>query len=185
MKITSIVGPMFSGKTTLLTKKIREAKRVPSFHVMVFKPIIDDRYSTEQIVTHDKETEDCIPVYFAKDILGEFYCAYMYHKGKKIIVFIDEAQFFDDEIVDVVQEIVELGAEVICAGLNMDRFGQPFGYMPHLMAISDEIILLKGKCKCGNDSYISYSSGGGARQVMVGAEQYEPLCKKCWMRKMI
>lgn len=182
MKLTTIVGSMFSGKSTLLLKKIREAKRVPSFFVLAFKPVIDDRYSEDHIATHDQDLEDCIPVRTSEEILEHYWASVLKARSRKIIVFIDEAQFFDEGIVSVVQKIVNCGDEVICAGLNMDRFGQPFGYVPHLMAISDEIILLKTKCKCGDDSYISYCSESG-EQILVGAQQYEPLCRNCWLEK--
>lgn len=183
MKVTSIVGSMFSGKSTLLLKKIREAKRVPSFYVLVFKPQIDDRFGVTKVVTHDQEGTDCISVPSAAPILSFFYQVKQENPEKKIIVFIDESQFFDSEIIQVVQELMREGAEVVCAGLNIDRFGQPFGYMPHLMAISDEIILLKTKCKCGNDSYVSFSHEESSEQVLVGADQYEPLCKECWLKR--
>lgn len=184
MKITTITGPMFAGKSTLLLKKIREAKRVPSFHVLAFKPAIDNRYDEQYIVTHDKDVADCITVQSPEEIWDHYLDAVLRPPyDKRIIVFIDEVQFFDQEIMDIVQKLVNDGTEVICAGLNLDRFGQPFGYMPQIMAISDEIILLKGKCKCGNDSYISYGAVDSEEQIVVGAEQYEPLCRSCWLER--
>jgi thymidine kinase len=183
-KVTTISGSMFSGKSTLLTKKIREAKRVPSFHVMVFKPLVDNRYSLHQVVTHDQESEDCTVISNPEAIITHFINAKTAEPFKNIIVFIDEAQFFDKSIWFVVQRLIHYGAiEVVCAGLDIDRFGEPFGAMPNLMAIADENIKLKTKCSCGNDSYISYGTLAGG-QVKVGSSEYEPICRGCWYERL-
>ena len=172
--IEVICGSMFSGKTEEL---IRRLKRVQIAHLKaeVFKPAIDTRYSEKDVVSHDENTIQSTPVESAQHILLLAQDA--------DVIGLDEAQFFDPEIVHVCELLAAKGVRVIVAGLDMDFKGKPFGPMPQLLAIADYITKLHAICvKCGNIASISYRTAAGSAQVLLGEkQQYEPRCRKCYL----
>ncbi|WLR49614.1 hypothetical protein LC065_20115 (plasmid) [Halobacillus litoralis] len=177
-----ILGTMFSGKTSLLLKKFKENSRVERFVNMAFKPRKDTRDGQTEIKSHDGFSIDASPVGSPLEILKEVddmksFVASFEH----IIVYIDEVQFMDDVIISVIQNLNSQGIDVICCGLNMDRFGKPFGAMPNIMAIADERTQIKTKCRCGAEAYVSFGNYiNKDSQVAIGADEYEPVCKKCF-----
>lgn len=189
MKTTLIVGSMFSGKSTLLNKQIRETRRLDFFHVMVFKPVIDDRYDIESITTHDQVKEKTnLLIKHPLDIWNYYKeTKPTIEKGKKIICFIDEIQFLQpvDTLIKVIRNLNKEKVDVIAAGLDMDKFGNPFGATPMLMAIADDVIKLKTKCgNCGEDSYTQICLSDNKEIIDVGADSYRPVCKKCYFEFM-
>lgn len=141
--IEVVTGPMFSGKSEELIRRIKRAK-IARQKVQVFKPAIDDRYSIDKVVSHNGDNMHAIAIVKASDILA-------YAEEDTDVFAIDEVQFFDSEIVDIVKEIADSGKRVICAGLDMDFRGEPFGPTPELMAIAEFVDKLTAICmKCGN-----------------------------------
>lgn len=171
--IEVITGSMFSGKTEEL---IRRLKRATIGHLQVrnFKPSVDLRYHGEKIVSHDDHSILSTPVDKAADI-AEL-------SPGVTVIGIDEAQFFDEGLVQVAQTLASLGSRVIIAGLDMDYQGRPFGVMPQLMAISDYITKLHAVCVvCGNIANFSYRKTTSGEQVLLGDEnEYEPRCRLCF-----
>lgn len=172
-----ICGSMFSGKSEELIRRVRQAK-FGNLSVHVFKPSIDDRYSEEEVVTHNGSTIIARPVKYSRDILEQV--------DKAVdVVGIDEVQFFDHDIVAVANELANQGIRVILAGLDTDFRGEPFGQMPKLMALSDTVIKLNAICPiCSSpasrtqrlidDKPASYDEP----VILVGAaESYEPRCR--------
>lgn len=170
--IEVICGSMFSGKTEEL---IRRLKRVKIAHqtLEVFKPAMDVRYEEDKIVSHDANRLESTPIENSTEIL-------MYAQDVDV-VGIDEAQFFDDQIVRVCQELALKGMRVIVAGLDMDFKGRPFGQMPNLLAIADYITKLHAICVvCGNIANVSYRKVATENQVLLGEHDlYEPRCRVC------
>ena len=141
--IEVIVGPMFSGKSEELIRRIRRAQ-IAKQKVQVFKPAIDDRYSIGKVVSHNGSSINAVSVKDASEILKLL-------EEDTQVVAIDEIQFFDQSLVDVVREIADMGKRVICAGLDMDFRGEPFGPTPYIMAIAESVDKLTAICvKCGN-----------------------------------
>lgn len=171
--IEVICGSMFSGKTEEL---IRRMKRAQFAHqqVEIFKPNIDIRYSEEDVVSHDSNSIRCTPVENSGNIL--------LLTGDVNVVGIDEAQFFDANIVSVCQKLANSGIRVIVAGLDMDYTGKPFGPMPQLMAIAEYVTKVHAICvKCGNLAHHSHRLTENERLVMLGeSTTYEPLCRHCF-----
>jgi thymidine kinase len=165
---------MFSGKTEELIRRLKRV-RIANLKVEIFKPTIDTRYDEEKIVSHDTNTIQSIPVKHAKDILL---------LAKDVdVVGIDEAQFFDEGILEVCEQLALSGIRVIVAGLDMDYLGKPFGQMPNLLAVADYITKLHAICvKCGNIANISYRKHStGRQQIMLGEKElYEPRCRVCY-----
>jgi thymidine kinase len=165
---------MFSGKTEELIRRLKRV-RIANLKVEIFKPTIDTRYDEEKIVSHDTNTIQSIPVKNAKDILL---------LAKDVdVVGIDEAQFFDEGILEVCEQLALSGIRVIVAGLDMDYLGKPFGQMPNLLAVADYITKLHAICvKCGNIANISYRKHStGRQQIMLGEKElYEPRCRVCY-----
>lgn len=176
--IEVICGSMFSGKTEELIRRIKRVK-IAKRNIMIFKPTIDMRYSEQDIVSHSKNSTKAIPVQSARVILNLV-------KDDVDVVAIDEAQFFDDNIVEVVNELVSRGKRVICAGLDMDFMGQPFGPMPNLMAIADDVYKCRAICvKCGRLANYSYRIADSSEKVLIGEKQeYMPLCRSCYAEMM-
>ena len=173
--IEVICGPMFSGKTEELIRRVTRAQFAKQ-EVQVFKPAIDTRYHPERVVSHSTLSLASTParnsIVLREQVL---------HAAK--VIAIDEVQFFDDEIVDVVQEIANnLGKRVIVAGLDMDSFGKPFGPMPALMAVAEEVLKVSAVCVvCGDEATRSYRKVDTKTQVNVGGmEAYEPRCRTCF-----
>ena len=175
-KIEVICGSMFSGKTKMLIKKIKEAKSKNN-KVSVFKPKIDVRYNPEKIVSHEKDEISAIPVNNSKDIIDL--------AKKSSFVAIDEAQFFDLGIVNACVQLAENNTQVVLAGLDMDFLGKPFGPMPNLMAIANQTITLHANCDiCNEKAHHTYRASKNNDTIMLGEKgEYLALCKKCFLNK--
>lgn len=177
--IEVIAGPMYSGKSEELIRRIRRVK-IAKQKVQVFKPEIDNRYSKEDVVSHCGEKEEAIPVRNSRQILE------LIHEDVDVIA-IDEAQFFDRDIVQVVCTLADKHKRVICAGLDMDFRGEPFGSMPDLMSVAEFVDKIQAVCmKCGRPATRTQRlingqpSGYDDPIVLVGAmESYEARCRKC------
>ncbi len=175
--IEVICGSMFSGKTEELMRRIRRAQ-IARQRIQVFKPVIDNRYSVDHVQSHDSNRIPSTPVATTKEILERV-------EDSTRIVGVDEAQFFDESIVDVCQKLANRGIRVIVAGLDMDFRGEPFGPMPKLLAIAEDVTKLQAVCvQCGSPASrsqrIAGEMGKTATQVAVGAkDQYEARCRHC------
>jgi len=171
--IEVICGSMFSGKTEELIRRLRRIKFAGQ-ELLLFKPKIDKRYSDESVVSHNGASFEAIQVESSKEILE--------HWKKERIVAIDEAQFFDEDIVQVANHLASHGVRVICAGLDMDFQAKPFGPMPLLMASAEYVTKVHAICmSCGNLAQFSHRKTQEKEQVLVGAiDEYEPLCRSCY-----
>ncbi|MGB0863126.1 MAG: thymidine kinase [Saprospiraceae bacterium] len=169
-----ICGSMFSGKTEELIRRLKRA-RIANQKVEVFKPTIDTRYDEKKIVSHDSNAVLSTPVKKSKKIL----------ELSKVadVVGIDEAQFFDLELVEIAQKLALDGKRVIIAGLDMDYKGVPFGPMPGLLAVAEYITKVHAICsRCGGLATYSYRLNEEAdTQVLLGEkDRYEPRCRVCY-----
>lgn len=172
-----ICGSMFSGKSEELIRRVRRAT-YGNLSVRVFKPLIDDRYSEDAIVSHNGTSVLARPVEHSREILKAV-------DDTIDIVGIDEVQFFDEEVVDVVEELADKGIRVIVAGLDTDFRGVPFGCMPELMALSEMVTKLNAICPvCGSPASRTQRLIDGKPAsyddpiILVGAsESYEPRCR--------
>ena len=173
--IEVICGSMFSGKTEELIRRLRRAQ-IAKLKVEIFKPAIDNRYSETEIVSHDAKTIRSIPVGSAEEILEKVNSA--------DVIGIDEAQFFDDKIIDVCNTLANRGIRVIVAGLDMDYTGKPFGPMPALMAIAEYVTKVHAICmRCGNLAHYSHRLTQSNSLVELGEkDKYEPLCRSCFQK---
>lgn len=171
--IEVVCGSMFSGKTEELIRRMKRAQ-FAHLNVEIFKPAIDVRYSEEDVVSHDHNSIPSTPVDSSQNIL--------LLANDVDVVGIDEAQFFDMGIVDVCNELARHGIRVICAGLDMDFKGVPFGPMPALMAIADEVYKTHAICvHCGDLAYVSHRTVNSDKRVLLGeTDSYEPLCRACY-----
>lgn len=171
--IEVVCGCMFSGKTEELIRRLRRAK-IAEMKVEVFKPKIDTRYDESSIVSHDTTTVLAQPVEHASKILKV--------SDDTAVVGIDEAQFFDEELPEVCQQLALRGIRVIVAGLDMDYRGIPFGPMPHLLAIAEYVTKVHAICvHCGNLATHSYRLAEGDSIILLGEkERYEPRCRACY-----
>lgn len=175
--IEVVCGSMFSGKTDELIRRLVRAT-IAKQKVQVFKPAIDIRYAVEKVASHTGSTFDAMPIEKSMDILGKI-------STDTTVVGLDEAQFFDREIITVAQTLSDRGIRVIVAGLDMDFRGEPFGSMPVLMAKAEEVLKLHAICMvCGGDASRTQRlvNGKPARYdepvVIVGAsELYEARCR--------
>lgn len=173
-RIEVICGSMFSGKTEELLRRLRRAKFARQT-VEIFKPTIDVRYSQEEVVSHDKNSILSTPVEHSSSIL--------LLSSEVEVVGIDEAQFFDEGLADVCQELADRGIRVIVAGLDMDFKRVPFGAMPALCAIADDVTKVHAICvQCGALANYSYRLvKDNDKQVMLGEMgEYQPLCRRCY-----
>lgn len=170
--IEVICGSMFSGKTEELIRRLKRVK-IANLKAEIFKPSIDKRYDEIKIVSHDANFIQSTPVKSAKDIL-------LLAQDAEV-VGIDEAQFFDEQIVSVCEQLASNGIRVIVAGLDMDYSGKPFAQMPNLLAIADYITKLHAICVvCGNIANISYRKNSEGGQILIGEKEvYEPRCRNC------
>ena len=168
--IEVICGSMFSGKTEELLRRLKRA-RFANQHVMIFKPQTDVRYSDKKVVSHDANEIMSTPVENATDILSKV--------NHADVVAIDEAQFFDDDIIAVCNQLANNGIRVIVAGLDMDFKGNPFGPMPHLMAIAEFVTKVHAICtKTGNLAHFSHRTSENDDLVLLGERtEYEPLSR--------
>lgn len=170
--IEVICGSMFSGKTEELIRRLKRVK-IANLKVEIFKQAIDTRYDEVKIVSHDTNFIHSTPVENSESIL--------LLAQDVDVVGIDEAQFFDNGIANVCEQLAIRGIRVIVAGLDMDYLGNPFGQMPNLLAKADYITKLHAICvKCGNIANISYRKVAGGGQVLLGEKDiYEPRCRHC------
>ena len=176
-RIEVICGSMFSGKTEELIRRMKRAKFAKQ-KVEIFKPAIDTRYSEEDVVSHDQNSIHSTPI----DASG----AILLLASDIDVVGIDEAQFLDDNLVDVCNELAHRGIRVIIAGLDMDFKGVPFGPIPALCAIADEVTKVHAICvKCGALAYVSHRLVADEHRVMLGEQsEYEPLCRACYQKAL-
>src|SRR6476659_2524109 len=174
--IEVICGSMFSGKTEELIRRLKRA-RIANLKVEIFKPAIDVRYDEIKIVSHDENYIQSTPIDNSQTIL--------LMAQDVDVVGLDEAQFFDDQITTVCDELAKRGVRVIVAGLDMDYTGKPFGQMPFLMAKADYVTKLHAICvRCGNIANYSYRKSADGGQILVGVkEMYEPRCRHCFFEK--
>ena len=171
--IEVICGSMFSGKTEELIRRVKRTQFAQQ-KLILFKPDIDRRYSDEDVVSHQGSAVPAVLVAHSNEILLLV--------NDERIVAIDEAQFFDPGIVDVCSKLANRGIRVICAGLDMDYLGNPFGPMPALLSIAEYVTKVHAICvSCGNLAQFSYRFTEESTQVLVGAvESYKPLCRTCY-----
>jgi len=168
-----IVGSMFSGKTEELIRRLIRAK-IAKLKVEIFKPGIDTRYDDEDVVSHNENSIKSTPIESAEQIL--------LYANDVDVVGIDEAQFFDNQLASVCNQLANRGVRVIVAGLDMDFQGKPFGPIPHLMAIAEYTTKVHAICiRCGNLAQYSHRTIQGDELVVLGeTESYEPLCRRCF-----
>lgn len=173
--IEVICGSMFSGKTEELLRRLKRAK-IAKQQIEIFKPAIDTRYSDVEITSHDKNSIPSTVVEYSSNIL--------LLASNIEVVAIDEAQFFDMGLVDVCQQLADQGIRVIIAGLDMDFKRNPFGPMPNLCAIADDVEKVHAICvECGKLANYSFRLVSNDKQVMLGElEEYKPLCRQCYIR---
>ena len=176
-RIEVVCGSMFSGKTEELIRRLRRAKFARQ-RVEIYKPAIDKRYSEEEVVSHDSNAIMSTPIDSSAQIL--------LLSSDIDVVGIDEAQLFDDGLVDVCNELANRGVRVIVAGLDMDYKGVPFGPIPALCAIADDVQKVHAICvKCGALAYVSHRKVHGDKRVMIGEmQEYEPLCRDCYIKAL-
>lgn len=169
--IEVVCGPMFSGKTEELIRRVKRAQ-IAKQRVQIFKPAIDVRYHEEDVVSHSSQAIKSEPVESAVDILIRL-------KDSTRVVAIDEVQFFDESIVTVVTKLAARGYRVICAGLDLDYRAQPFGPMPTLLAIADEVMKIHAICTiCGAPATRSQRLSKSKEQVLLGeTDAYEARCR--------
>lgn len=174
-RIEVICGSMFSGKTEELIRRLKRASFAKQ-RVEIFKPAIDTRYSNDEVISHDRNSIQSTPIDFSASIL--------LFSSEIDVVGIDEAQFFDEGLVNVCNELANRGIRVIIAGLDMDFKGIPFGPMPALCAIADEVTKVHAICvRCGDLAYISHRIIASDKRVLLGEkEEYEPLCRCCYQK---
>jgi len=172
--IEVITGSMFSGKTEELIRRLKRA-RFANQTVEIFKPIVDIRYSVEEVVSHDANAIKSTPVDSAGNIL-------LLASNNVNVVGIDEAQFFDKGLAAVCDELANQGIRVIVAGLDMDFRGKPFGPMPDLLAAAEYVTKVHAIClRCGNLAQYSYRKAADEKLVLLGEKDaYEPLCRVCY-----
>jgi thymidine kinase len=175
--IEVICGSMFSGKTEELIRRLKRAQFAKQ-KVEIFKPVVDTRYSDERVVSHDENEILCTPVPSSANI--------RLLANQIDVVGIDEAQFFDEEIVHVCNDLANKGVRVIVAGLDMDFKGQPFGPMPALMATAEYVTKVHAVCtKTGNLAHFSHRTIPDDRLVLLGeVSEYEPLSRAAYYREM-
>lgn len=173
--IEVVTGSMFSGKTEELIRRMKRAQFARQ-KVEIFKPAMDVRYAQDAVVSHDENAIRSTPVDHSSNILML--------SGDVEVVGIDEAQFFDQGLVDVVAKLADMGMRVIVAGLDMDFKGKPFGPMPGLMAVADYVTKVHAICvRCGSIAQFSHRISEKEQVVLLGEKDiYEPLCRTCYLK---
>ncbi len=173
--IEVIAGSMFSGKTEELIRRLKRAK-IARLKVEIFKPAIDTRYSVAEVVSHDENSIMSTPVETSGNI--------MLLAGDVDVIGIDEAQFFDNGLLEVSVALANQGIRVIIAGLDMDFKGKPFGPIPGLMAVADHITKVHAICmRCGDVAQFSHRFSKADKLVLLGEkDEYEPLCRSCYTK---
>jgi thymidine kinase len=171
--IEVICGSMFSGKTEELLRRLKRAE-FAKLKISVFKPQIDKRYDNKKVVSHNSNTIVSTPIKVPSEILDLV-------NGSKVVA-IDEAQFFNDDLVDVCNALASQGKRVIIAGLDMDFLGKPFGVMPQLLAIAEHVTKVHAICiDCGSIANHSFRLTKSQELVQLGEkDEYKPLCRQCF-----
>lgn len=175
-RIEVVCGSMFSGKTEELIRRMKRASFARQ-KVEIFKPAIDTRYSEDNVVSHDQNSIRSTPIESSGSIL--------LLASDIDVVGIDEAQFLDNGLVEVCNELANRGVRVIVAGLDMDFKGVPFGPIPALCAIADEVTKVHDAIcvKCGALAYVSHRLVANDKRVLLGEQdEYEPLCRDCYQK---
>jgi thymidine kinase len=172
--IEVVVGPMFSGKSEELIRRLRRAEFARQ-RVQIFKPAIDERYATNEIISHSGLGIASDNILKASEIMKKV-------QPRTEVIGIDEAQFLGDEVVDVCTKLANLGKRVIVAGLDTDYRGRPFEPMPRLLAIAEEITKLLAICvRCGNPAVHTQRLVESEELIVVGATgMYEARCRRCF-----
>src|SRR5213592_1396647 len=171
--IEIIAGGMFSGKSEELIRRLRRAL-IARQRVQVFKPLLDDRFSTEEIVSRDDRRLKAYSVATSNELLSRIEIGVQ-------VVGIDEIQFFDAGVVDVCMQLADAGLRVIAAGLDQDYMRRPFGPMPALLAVAEEVSKMHAVCvRCRGAAHYSQRVSGGDAQVEVGDSSYEARCRPCY-----
>ena len=175
--IEVVCGSMFSGKTEELIRRMNRAK-IAKQKIEIYKPAIDTRYSEEEVVSHDENAILSTPVDGSQNIL--------LLANNVEVVGIDEAQFFDDGLVDVCNILANRGIRVIVAGLDMDFSGKPFGPIPKIMATAEYVTKVHAICvKCGDLAHYSHRLSKNDKLVVLGeTDVYEPLCRDCFIKEL-
>ena len=175
--IEVITGCMFSGKTEELIRRLNRSI-IAGQHVEIFKPAVDRRYHDADVVSHDDRAIRSTPVDFANDII--------LLAGECDVIGIDEAQFFDEEIVNVCNKLANAGKRVIIAGLDMDYEGKPFGMMPYLMAVAEFVTKVHAICaQTGELASFSYRLSPDEAKVVLGSKShYEARSRRSFMEGM-
>lgn len=173
--IEVIAGSMFSGKTEELIRRLKRAK-IARLKVEIFKPAIDTRYSLAEVVSHDENSIMSTPVENSGNI--------MLLAGDVDVIGIDEAQFFDNGLIEVCVSLANMGIRVIVAGLDMDFMGKPFGPIPGLMAVAEHVTKVHAICiHCGDVAQFSHRLSKADKLVLLGEKnEYEPLCRSCFIK---
>ena len=177
-KLETIVGAMFAGKTSELLKRILWAKH-QNKNIIVIKPIIDNRYNQEKIITHNDLSHDCFSMKDWNHVKDNF----EFNKDIVDMVFLDEIQFMStDDTLENVETILNCGIDVVCSGLDQDSRGRPWETSSMLLGLSDKIIKIYGFCNvCGMEATKTYRKTEGGDRTQVGAADiYEPRCLKHW-----
>ena len=171
--IEVICGSMFSGKTEELIRRLKRAQ-CANQKIEIFKRAVDTRYSGMDVVSHDLHSIPCTPIKDAEMMLDA--------KEETQVIGIDEAQFFSEKLIAVAQELADRGKRVIIAGLDTDYMGKPFGPIPGLMAIAEDVQKVHAICvKCGNLANHSHRLTKSHKLVVLGEKDvYEPLCRQCF-----
>ena len=172
--IEVICGSMFSGKTEELIRRMRRAQ-FANQKIRIYTPSVDVRYSEDKVVSHDFHSIESKPISDSAAMLESL------SDGIQV-VGVDEAQFFDEKIVEVCSKLADNGIRVIIAGLDMDFLGKPFGPMPALMAIAEDVLKVHAICvKCGSPAAHSHRLSKDSSLVVLGEKDvYEPLCRHCY-----
>lgn len=175
--IEIVCGSMFSGKTEELIRRLNRAK-IARQRVEIFKPTLDTRYHAHDVVSHNATSIRSTPVALAQEIL--------LLAGGSDVVGIDEAQFFDESLVEVCTQLANRGTRVIVAGLDMDYAGQPFGPMPALMAVAEFVTKVHAVCVCcGELAAYSFRIAASENQILLGeTDSYEARCRPCFLEGM-
>lgn len=171
--IEVVCGSMFSGKTEELIRRLKRAE-FANQKILLVKPKIDDRYHKKNVISHQGNSFNAISVENSNEILTIW--------KKEKVVAIDEAQFFDEGIIEVCTNLASKGVRIIIAGLDMDFTGIPFGPMPQLLSIAEYVTKVHAICvSCGNLAQFSHRTAPQKEQVLVGAvDEYKPLCRACY-----
>ena len=173
--IEIIAGGMFSGKSEELIRRLRRAV-IARQRVQVFKPFIDDRFATDEVVSRDERRLKAIPVATSAEMLARIEIGVQ-------VVGIDEVQFFDAGVVEICMQLADAGIRVIAAGLDQDYMRQPFGPMPALLSVAEEVSKMHAVCvRCRGAAHYSQRVSGGNAQVEVGDSSYEARCRACFER---